>query len=366
MNVEPQSVAYCSKAALNSSLQVMDAEKEPKTMLASTILIILYPIISAIGTVGNIVAFIVFSRPRFRRTIFFYYFRVNLIVDLFVILNASIDFLNYQFNINVENFTIFLCNSRQYSVYFMAAFSSWLNVVIIFYRMTDVLYPTSFLFKHLPHFQLGVCFTLFVATGILYLPIAVVFSNYDAGGDVNSNSSAEFIQDNNSTPITFTVAECHVKFQKWLVWMDLFYSTVIPFVLMTFFIAVTLTHMLRRSAISASNHTNASTITPISSIMAKKINNRSIREKKYGMVVISIDVCFLIFNLPTCVAGFMIDPSSSSASGVLAYSTNLNWYVNYGSIFFVNFAVNTMFRAQLYNMLSRKREPSRIRSPSMF
>ena len=40
-----------------------------------------YPVIVVVGTIGNILAYIIFSRKRFENTIFATYFRFLLIID---------------------------------------------------------------------------------------------------------------------------------------------------------------------------------------------------------------------------------------------------------------------------------------------
>ena len=54
---------------------------EEKWALLFTSLNYCYPVIVVVGTIGNILAYIIFSRKRFENTIFATYFRFLLIID---------------------------------------------------------------------------------------------------------------------------------------------------------------------------------------------------------------------------------------------------------------------------------------------
>ena len=318
--------------------------------LIASVLIVLFPIVSTVGMISNIIALLIFSRKRFQNTIFCVYFRFNIVLDTYVIFNACIDFINYQFDINVESFSAIICHSRQYSVYALAAIAAWLNVSVTFNRMLDVLVPTKFTWRRLPRVQLAVCLFWMTLHLSMYSPIALQFAQY---GYLNSTSSENGDADNaqantSSAPLNTsndsfkaaTYLTCQVNFEDWLIWFDLFNATVFPFIVMTAFIVTTLAYLFRRSKL----------VTAASIPLARRMAGRHMR---YGLVLTIIDVTFLVFNLPLCLANFVIDPSSSTTSGILAYTTNLIWYMNYGLAFFVNYSVNSLFKLELDDMCAQ-------------
>ena len=342
---------------------MVDSQSE---QIVNGVLIILFLVVSLVGIVGNMLSLVVFSRPKFANTIFSVYFRFSLLLDTYVIVNASIDFMNYQFQINMENFSVIVCRSRQYLVYAFSATSAWLSTIITFNRMIDVVYPTRYAIKKRKSCQIAACLAWSAIILTIYSPISFDFAQYyltDANStsdDTSSpplpppdestvnDSSIQFDNANNtaSSSSSSTSYACTLTFKTWLIWLDLFCSTVIPFTLMTSFIFATLMSLSRRSKEAVSN----------------VISRKSSRQARYGLIVILIDVCFLVFNLPLCVANFMISPSTSSASGTLFYSVNLLWYMNFAVTFFINFLANKLFKSEFDLMIHMKRSGAKRKS----
>ena len=90
----------------------------------------LHPVIYVIGTIGNILAFSVFSRKKFKRSVFSVYFRVLTITDSITILFAVYEFLKYQLNVKLEHMSSILCRILLYLIHTFGPMSGWLLVVI--------------------------------------------------------------------------------------------------------------------------------------------------------------------------------------------------------------------------------------------
>ncbi len=61
-----------------------------------SILAILFLVVTILGLLGNVTAFVVFSRARFKATMFSVYFRFQIAAESYVIANACFEFLYYQ------------------------------------------------------------------------------------------------------------------------------------------------------------------------------------------------------------------------------------------------------------------------------
>jgi hypothetical protein len=70
---------------------------ELKTLLIN-IFISFYPIICVLGIVGNILAFLVFSRKKFENCSFSIYFRFLSVTDTVAVLYSLNNFLKYKFD----------------------------------------------------------------------------------------------------------------------------------------------------------------------------------------------------------------------------------------------------------------------------
>ena len=307
---------------------------------STEICLFFYLIVAVLGLTGNALAFVVFSGSRFRRTIFSIYFRFNLVIDSYVIANALVDFVNDLYEINIESTSAIICYMRQYLMYVLAATSAWLYVIVSLYRMLDVVAPGVVFFKQTLT-QIVICVVLLCYNGCLYVPIPTSFIHY--GPPLVADQSNLSAACNNCTP-TQADNVCMLNFKSWLTWTDMFNSTIVPFAFMVIFNAIAIITIFKHKKKITNNPTAAA-----------NINKRSV---KYGLVIVLMCLCFLVLNLPITVVNVLSSTAQSSDNSILgsgslfALSVVLLWYANYGIIFYMNALVNTLFRAELWHMLT--------------
>ena len=316
--------------------------------ILDSICTIFYLIVLLVGFIGNALAISVFSRPRFHNTIFHVYFRFHLMVDVFVIANSLHSFIKFQFDYSIDNTSSFMCIIRHYLLYSLSATSSWLYATVAIYRLLDVLFPAKFTIKKRPTFQLAICLLCVVLNLALYSQILVTFAEHSP--IINNTLPNTNLNNNYTTNLTSPIDKytCDLNYPEWLIWTDLFNSTIGPFVIMTTCILVTMIFLfVKRAAIAnafSALHTSPNANTT-------KILKR---DKRYGLIVLFIDVNFLLLNLPVCIVNFL---PSSDTSDVVTFSShfaNMVWYWNYTSLFLVNTLINSTFRSEMYLMLKEK------------
>ena len=271
-----------------------------------------YPVIIIIGTIANILAFIIFSRKRFHNTIFATYFRFLLAVDTVGLLYlATGKFVYFRYEIQFRDFNQSLCGLTMLLAYSVPPVSAYTLVAISIDRFLTIAKPTFLLIRKKFSFQIYVCIGIVVAN---FIYNGQLFFSYLEIDDYYPNS---------------TRLRCLIPYQDTLQMMDLINSTIIPFLLMII-----------------------STILTIKSVFdsRKKISNQSnpnnpgrFRDIKFSITSIAFNIIFLILNFPFVISTQIDTIMTDIESEFLVAFILLLTYLNHGTVFFINYSVNTMF-----------------------
>lgn len=299
----------------------------------------IHVLIFIVGSISNCIAYLVFSRKYFQKTIFFVYFRFILIVD-FMTLVSSIDyFLSFILGINLRSTTI-TCKILSYENYALPSISTWIIVVVSIDRVISVLKPTSFLIRKTSFFQLFTCILIFLYNALFYTPL--LFSTLDL--NLNNNSD-----DLNETTASY---EC-IYFNPggFMDYADFLNSTIIPFIFMTLSTIIILVVLYKsRKKWQQPNNT--------SNINSKNPKNSSIkRDLRFAFTSITLNVFFLIFNLP--VVGFLMISNFVKIDlkyfDLIYLILLLLFYVNYGTMFSLSLVANKSFRKEFFSLIKSKK-----------
>ena len=125
---------------------------------ATKIISALFPIVFLLGLIVNILSFVIFSRKKFKKTLFSVYFRLLNIVYSLTLGSSVIDFLNYEFDQNVQSTSTVACKAMFCLFFSIAPIGGWLLVIISLDRFLDINFSEARL-KHLKNktkFQVGV------------------------------------------------------------------------------------------------------------------------------------------------------------------------------------------------------------------
>jgi hypothetical protein len=297
-----------------------------------------YLVVVIVGTVANVLAFIVFSRKRFQNTVFSTYFRVLLIIDTIGLVYLTLGkFLNFEFNINLRNLHIVLCKLTMPIAYSIPPISAYITVMISFDRWLTIAKPTVLLIRKNKIFQVLICVAIIV---INFLYNGQLFFSYFEN-DSSSNSSSKY---------------CLVVDYEALSTMDLINSTILPFFLMLLFTLLTI-----KAVFQASKVIRQSIARPVSVNSNTSTRNNSLKRRdiKFAITSISLNVIFLILNAPFTIysflADYVLDPSQITWISiiVLLFLT----YCNHAIVFFINISINRQFREELYSLFTGKKFP---------
>jgi hypothetical protein len=287
-----------------------------------------YPVIVVIGTLANILAFIIFSRKKFQKTIFSTYFRILLIIDTIGLVYLAMGkFLYFKFGINVRNFNEHFCRLTLLLAYSIPPISAYILVAISIDRFISIAKPTLFLFRRKASFQIGVCIFI-IAANLLYS--GQLFFSYLA---------IDYLEDPSVGPV------CLIPYEKTLQTMDLFNSTIIPFLLMIVSTILTIKSVFdSRKKMSQSTKQNKS--------------NNQVRRKdiKFSITSITLNITFLLLNLPFAISSLIDnrDKLIPILADLIVLFLLFLTYLNNGSVFFVNLSVNCLFREEIIALFGKK------------
>jgi hypothetical protein len=298
-------------------------ESEPNNLItAKRIIEYLFIITILIGILFNIPAFIVFSRKKFKNTIFSTYFRYLCISDTITLL-FKFEYIFYLKVFDWRSSSIYLCKIINYFVYLIPSFSIWILVVISLDRYLSIVYPTRFLFRKLKKNQILISLAIIIFHAIFWLSVPLL-----ANITVKNNSSID------KSICNYGPFEVDI--------MDIMDSSILPLLLMFCSTLLTL-RTLYMSRFKSQNNQQQSTIKP--------------RDIKFTISSISLNVLFFLFNIPLTtflvVKNFIfIEIHLKSLLGLIFASF---FYVNYCNVFFISYFLNLMFRKELKLMLNEFR-----------
>jgi hypothetical protein len=298
-------------------------------------------LILVMGSIGNCLVYKIYSTPRFRKLSISLYFMAASIVDLVMVtVNLIILYSNFQFNFVPQNQNDILCRLAWWLTFAFGPISPWLSVAISFDRFFNVLYPRRFPILTKFNFQLSIILAVCLYNFLYYAQILWNF-NWTPNGSVINTTSFDPVL--NETVVTSSFegdgsGQCNMTTGNILFWMDLFNSTLVPFVLMIFLSCA----MIRGIRESRKRMT--------------VINSKTqLRDQKFAITTITLNVVFLVFNLPVAIynllAYYLISMDPNLSYVLQAFSAGLLYQGYYAIGFYVQLIVNSMFREEFLRMI---------------
>ena len=121
----------------------------------------LCPVITFIGLITNTFTLAIFSRKKFRKTIFSTYFRFYVAIQTLNLIMPINKFLEWNFDIFFSLFTDFTCKLTFYYSNTNHAIAGWLLMIISFDRYLSIVYPAKlFIFRKKSKIQISICIAI--------------------------------------------------------------------------------------------------------------------------------------------------------------------------------------------------------------
>jgi hypothetical protein len=270
-----------------------------------------------IGSIGNVIALIVCSRSKLQNTFFHIYFRFRILIDTLNMFNAFNYFISNGFGYWIERVSNDLC--RLIAVlYYIPASSAWIDVCISMDRWVSIKFPTRFMFRKKRWFQWTVCFGFLIKDFLLYGQLYL--------------SSVDLTYSNNSNKSSMIKKECVFYNIDLLHLIDLLNASLLPFILI-----FSLTLMMLKCVYDSKKH----------------LSNNNQRQTKLAITVISMNLIFFVTNFPLTV--FYLAKGSNSSDKLTLTILLVIYYANFGSSFYINVAVNSLFREEFMTVFYCRR-----------
>ena len=296
-------------------------------------MVIIRLVMIIIGLIGNVISFIVFSRPVFRKNSISTYCRALAIFDFFTIadLIASIG-LGF-FDTFYPFYSEVACKVYIYSIIGFASIPGWILIVFSLDKVltmkrigTDTLKKKSF--------QYGIIAAIALVNLLLYIEIPI----YIQVVTIKVYGTTLNICDLSTLPFGTFVAT-----------MFLVEGSLLPFLIM-FVSSIVSIKMIRDSARKIERNSNAD------------ISNRKSKDFKFAISSVAFNVSFIVFKLPITVV-FILEnfiPTLAADYSLLAVVGTVS-FIHYTSSFFVHLLSNSIFRRE-FMILFKIRKPRTVDS----
>jgi hypothetical protein len=296
--------------------------------LATKMIACFFPAISAAGFILNGLTFAIYSRERFKNTIFSTYFRYLLFNDSLALLIAIDIFMYDVFNINLSTISHITCKLEEYFIYLVPTISAYISVAISVDRFMSVAYPMDFQLRKKPTFQLLICLALTLLNYVFYIEYPIFDEYY------------EYTELDNITNTSTIYSECYSSLDNRLLdWLDLFNSTLIPFLLLLIFTGLTI-----RLLFNSRKRAN--------SIISASGKSKS-RDQKFARISIATNLVFFLFNMPICLSS-LVDSDGVIDEELFENIALFIFYSSFASQFFISMFVNSLFRKEFFNLIRFK------------
>ncbi len=234
--------------------------------------------------------------------------------------------LNYNsYFSKISNFT---CKLRFIYPYFNNSNASWLLVVISIDRFVSISHPRKFLLKKKPWFQHIISFSIIIFHIFFYIP--TWFNYYLKEQTKVTNETIK----NNKTNRSYKCVTVGI----WIELMGLMQQIIIPFIIMALF-------------------TILAWMTVFKSRL-KAATTRSNKDIKFTIASITINIQFLILNLPYFLIGVIYEYTNvfDNEKNLFYFLNALTYflvYSNMGSTFLINYFVNSIFKIEVKTILKK-------------
>ena len=289
------------------------------------------------GLIGNVLAFLVFSRKAFAKSSINIYCRALAISDCFMIAYTVFTVgSQYVTTYSVNKYTI-ACKIMYFFITTLSPISGWILVAFLIDQAICVTNTQRFKFTKTRNFQIGLIafLTVFHIGAYIGVPILIEVK-YVRVVMYGFNVTAQ------------TCALSNIPNIRIFLLIYLIESNFVPFAIMvltTIYIIVKLRESDRRLSSFSSQ-----------SVISLKTVSRSkkTKQKKYAMN--SIALSFLFITLTSPLVFELIFPSGDFVYDTFTYRIcTIFFYMNYCSHFFTHLIVNSVFRRELLMMVGLRK-----------
>ncbi len=299
------------------------------TEISTIILLNIFKTVCAISMLGNIFALIVFSRKSFQNTIFSTYFRLLTLFDILTILNGIDDLIILSGSDTYWTKSILICKFAYWINYLMPSISSWILSLISIDRCISIARPQKYLFRKKIKFQLIGCLIVILFNCLCFLPIAIDASIYSSNKIINET----------------IVCENHNEASELI---NSIIGVLIPFLIMF------ISNIIIIKTIFKSRKNSISSTTPFNNSNNNN-NNVLLKDIKFSITSICFNISFFVLNIPLSIylAFQLVVDLDEDEKKNITISLSIIYYSHYGTLFYVSYLINSLFRNECLNLFQQ-------------
>lgn len=288
-------------------------------------------IIAVIGIIGNILVFIVFSRPNLKKYSYSFYCRAMAIADIGLFACILKNWTAYVLDANLDIVFPFFCSTSIFLLYLSGEQSVLILTFLTADRMLSIVYSNRFNFikKRWFHWSIVIVGLVF-NTSLNSLPVI-----YDRIIEINQTNTS-----------TETIIACYlspeIDFKQ--IWIILAFF-IVNIVITNFFNIKVIRFM-----VSSSRNVNRNS--------SNNLSHSSARDRKFAISSIGLNISSIVLKLPFIIAHLGINNMVIDFDEFVAIQTVVLTFgiIHNGFSFIINFFVNSIFYDEFLALIGIKKQ----------
>ena len=279
-----------------------------------------------IGLAGNLISYVIYSRPCFQVSSAAFYLRSMAVIDsLALVIWTEMFYLN--FGIDLKTSSSIACKVLAFFTYSVPAMSAWLVFALSVDRMINIWFKEMFYFMRLRGFQVLIGIVLVIFILAIYSPILIF---YDLVHDTSPPSCSS------SNLIVHLVT-----------WMNTGVSALAPFPGMLVSSILVLYRFHDNSLLTSSHAQNLRTVTK-KDILIKR---RALKEKQLAMTSVIKSLVFIVTTISVTIMSLVVIYNFNVVNMFIFKIVVIVYKANFMLPFLVYWISNRRFRTELRDMI---------------
>ena len=288
-------------------------------------------LVGLIGIIGNIIVFIVFSRPNLKKHSYSFYCRVLAIIDIGVFIFTFKNWASYVLEANLDIVSPFFCSINLFLIYILGGQSILMLTFITADRMLTIVYMNRFSFLKKRWFQ-----WLIIFIGVVYnvlLNLMLPINNRLIEIDLGTNSSQ-------SIKLCFLDTQIIVN-QTWIHLANFFFLNILVNNILNIKIIWFIVSSRRKMARNSSN-----------------LSQSTWRDRKFAITSIGLNLAAMILKFPMTIAFLIMNTTVFSFDQIIEIQTIVITIaiLDNGFSFIINFFVNSIFHDEFLALIGIRKE----------
>lgn len=286
-----------------------------------------------IGIIGNILIFVIYSRPVFKNNSISIYSRALALVESGTIINLIYEYGTTFFNYFIGNHSDLGCILFYYIGISTASSSGWILVALSIDKLLSIRKPGKSSFFKQRSFHYMVVLSIVLINLLLFIEIPIYLRL-----ELRFNAT-------NRTGIIWICDSASLPFARFVNSASLIEGNIVPFLIM-FLTSIISIRLIRKSSQNVSKYLT-------------RRNSRQRSDMKFAITSISFNFMFILLRLPFIVVAVLM----SFSHGVSIFSlevelTYLVYFMSYSSGIVVHFLSNNLFRREFYQAFTFQNQQS--------